>query len=179
MSFLQLSSMEAWLKAQEVSLSLNDTSLLARPSSAPLDPYGRSSMVSAASSPLPSLGLSQPFTLTTAVAGAPSPGSSPSSSPFRGSFLAGVNQDLLAAGALASAGLSGSTTSRYNTLLTGAGSGALGSKVSLMGVPDGATYTGGAAGSVGAYHVAAANEASPGATAALSRVPLPLVRTWD
>lgn len=204
----QLSSMEAWLKAQEVALTLNEAANLARPSSAPLDAFSRSSLLSAASSPVtPAQSLfaaanTSPFTVTTAVAGSPGFGSmyssnpSPTSSPFRSnSFLTGANQDLLAAGALASCGAnSSSLTSRHSTpsLLFGtqtqpllfktAGSGALGSKVSLVGltapvqVPGTGPEAAAAAGYVGAYQVAGAAANTAAASAGSPpRIPLPMV----
>ena len=172
--------MEAWLKAQEVVIELNEAALLPRPSSAPVDPYTRTSLLSPppaapAFGSLSSSPLNQPYSVTTAAAG----GISPASSPFRGSFLAGANQDLLAAGALASCGLTGSITSKYSTAL--AGTGVLGGKASMIGGAAAGLVEGNgvgapsAAGSVGAYSIAAANEAQLGSPGGLARIPLPLV----
>lgn len=200
----QLSSMEAWLKAQEVALTLNEAANLARPSSAPLDAFSRPSLLSAASSPAtPAQSLfaaanNSPFTVTTAVAGSPGVGSlfssstSPTSSPFRSnSFLTGANQDLLAAGALASCGVNSSLNSRHSTpsllfgnqpqplLFNTAGSGALGGKISLSGFntsPGTGPEAAAAAGYVGAYQMAGA-AANPAAAPGGSppRIPLPMV----
>jgi hypothetical protein len=121
---------------------------------------------------------------------------SPNSSPFRSnSFLTGANQDLLAAGALASCGVnSSSLTSRHSTpsllfgnqpqplLFSTAGSGALGNKISLVGlsapvpVPGAGQEAAAAAGYVGAYNVAGAAVNSASASAGSPpRIPLPLV----
>jgi hypothetical protein len=97
---LQLASMEAWLKAQEVALSLNEAASLPRPSSAPLDPYApRPSLFSSSLSTPASPVLGQPYSVTTAVAGDTGFLGSQAMSqytgsqgqgPFRSSFLAGT-----------------------------------------------------------------------------------------
>lgn len=168
------------MKAQEAAISLNEAAHLPRPSSVPLDAYSRPSLFlsPAPASPLQqqhqqarasSLSLSpQPFSLTTAVAGEGPNAAyrSPTASPFRGSFLAGANQDLLAAGALASCGIlnssSGLNSSSRYTLL--------GAKVGMSpatslpaSLPDGMHQVG----------AAATIPAAPAAT--LSRVPVPMV----
>lgn len=202
----QLTNMEAWLKAQEVSISLNESSLLPRPSSAPLD---TSCMMSNSSSPFFGVGgrtssiLSTPvspvqpaqqsFSVTTAMAGdatslsplgAAAAGSMSSMSPFRGSFLAGPNQDLLAAGALASCGiLNSSIAGRCSSVSAAAGGGCGGygsSKLSLMGAASAGLAEGIGAGYVGNYSpvgVGAAATAAASIAAPAPRVPMPLVST--
>jgi hypothetical protein len=161
--------MEAWLKAQEVAITFPESTNLSRPSSAPLDPYTRSSLLMSAGSlstpvsPVPNpVGAS--FSVTTAVAGDPNAAySTPSSSPFRGSFLAGANQDLLGAGALVSCGILSSTLAGRYTLL--------GAKV---GMPPAASLPDNLPDSVGSYTLGTSTPAAAGGS--LSRTPVPLVR---
>lgn len=167
--------MEAWLKAQEVAISLNESAHLPRPSSAPLEAFSRPSLLISAGtastpvSPVQPLASahspSQTFSVTTAVAGdAASAYSHPGSSPFRGSFLAGANQDLLAAGALASCGiLNSSLVGRYTLL---------GAKV---GMSPAASMPATVADNIGAYSIGASTAAAAAPGASLTRIPVPLV----
>lgn len=88
--------MEAWLKAQEVAISLNEAASLPRPSSAPLDPYApRPSLFSSSLSTPASPVLGQAYSVTTAVAGdtgflGQQNTGNLGQGPFRSSFLAGT-----------------------------------------------------------------------------------------
>lgn len=179
----QLPGMEAWMKAQEAAIGLSEAAHLPRPSSVPLDAYSRPSLFLSSASPAPasplqqhqlqarasSLSLSpQPFSVTTAVAGEPNATySSPAASPFRGSFLAGANQDLLAAGALASCGIltssSGTNSSRYTLLSAKVGMAPAFASSLPTSLPD------------GMHQVSAAATIPAAPAATLSRVPVPMV----
>lgn len=173
------------MKAQEAAINLSEAAHLPRPSSVPLDAYSRPCLFLSSASPAPASPLQQhqlqarasslspspqPFSVTTAVAGEPNTTySSPAASPFRGSFLAGANQDLLAAGALASCGILSSSSSsgilnsssRYTLLGAKVGLGSPAPASSLpASLPDG-------------MHQSATIPAAPAAT--LSRVPVPMV----
>jgi hypothetical protein len=144
----QLTGMEPWMRTQELAAAASEVtsallqharpSLSSAPCAAPASPaHARTSLITSPRAPVtpPAAGSSTASTQAGLGAG-----------PFRTSFLAGGNQDLLAAGALASAGITSTMLlARYSTAATAlpataaaspfAASAGLGGMLSTTGLP--------------------------------------------